>query len=385
MSLDQLDLLQIALRVVAAIVVFIIGRWLASRARTALRTTLSKTAVAPSMTRLLLLLVYYGILLITLISSLALIGFPITALLTASLIFVVILGIALQQSIANLAATIVFMLFQPFKLGELIKANNVLGTVKEIQFFSTVLVTGDNLEVTIPNAKIQGDTLWNYTRLGMLRIDFVFNVSYHTDIEQVKRVLLELLTSDPRVLTDPAPFIFVQTLGDDGMQIAARPWVKPGTPGLEHRIGGIEKEDVTGNISYAPANHELMTRVRARKVAAVAADIPPTAIRGDEAGDLLVVGWGSTYGSIAAAVDEVRARGKKVSQVHLRHLNPLPPNLSGVLRRFKHVLVPEMNMGQLLTILRATYLVDAVGLNKIQGQPFKVSEVAGKIMTMLEE
>ena len=165
----------------------------------------------------------------------------------------------------------------------------------------------------------------------------------------------------------------------------ARPWVKPGTPGLEHRIGGIEKEDVTGNISYAPANHELMTRVRARKVAAVAADIPPTAIRGDEAGDLLVVGWGSTYGSIAAAVDEVRARGKKVSQVHLRHLNPLPPDLSGVLRRFKHVLVPEMNMGQLLTILRATYLVDAVGLNKIQGQPFKVSEVAGKIMTMLEE
>jgi small conductance mechanosensitive channel len=227
MSLDQLDLLQIALRVVAAIVVFIVGRWLAQRARTALRIALSKTTLAPSMTRLLLLLTYYGILLITLIISLALIGFPITALLTASLIIVVILGIALQQSIANLAATIVFMLFQPFKLGELIKANNVMGTVKEIQFFSTVLVTGDNLEVTIPNSKIQGDTLWNYTRLGKLRIDFVFKVSYHTDIGQVKRVLLELLTSDPRVLADPAPFVFVQTLGDDGMQIAARPWVNP--------------------------------------------------------------------------------------------------------------------------------------------------------------
>ncbi len=164
----------------------------------------------------------------------------------------------------------------------------------------------------------------------------------------------------------------------------ARPWVKPGTPGLEHRIGGIEKEDVTGHISYAPANHELMTRARAQKVAAVAQEIPATAIRGEPAGDLLVVGWGSTYGSIAAAVDEVRARGKKVSHVHLRYLNPLPPDLGGILRRFKAVLVPEMNMGQLLMVLRATYLVDAVGLNKIQGQPFKVSEIAGKMLRLLE-
>ncbi len=164
----------------------------------------------------------------------------------------------------------------------------------------------------------------------------------------------------------------------------ARPWVRPGTPGLEHRIGGIEKEDVTGHISYAPANHELMTRARARKVAAVAQDIPPTPIRGDQAGDLLVVGWGSTYGSIAAAVDEVRAGGKKVSHVHLRYLNPLPPDLGDILRRFKTVLVPEMNMGQLLTILRATYLVDAVGLPKIQGQPFKVSEITRKILKLLE-
>jgi 2-oxoglutarate ferredoxin oxidoreductase subunit alpha len=164
----------------------------------------------------------------------------------------------------------------------------------------------------------------------------------------------------------------------------ARPWVKPGTPGLEHRIGGIEKEDVTGNISYAPANHEFMTRARARKVAAVAQDIPPTAIRGDQAADLLVVGWGSTYGAIAAAVDEARARGRQVSQVHLHYLNPLPPDLGEILRRFKQVLVPEMNMGQLLTILRATYLVDAVGLNKIQGQPFKVSEITDKILRLLE-
>jgi small conductance mechanosensitive channel len=227
MPLEDREVFLFVVRVVSAIVVFIVGRWLANRARTALRTALGKTTLAPSMTRLLLLLVYYGILLITVIVSLALIGFPITALLTASLIIVVILGIALQQSIANLAATIVFMLFQPFKLGELIKANNVLGTVKEIQFFSTVLVTGDNLEVTLPNAKIQGDTLLNYTRLGKLRIDFVFDVSYHSDLEKVKRVLLDLLASDSRVLTDPAPFVFVQTLGDSSIEIAARPWVKP--------------------------------------------------------------------------------------------------------------------------------------------------------------
>src|SRR5512143_537346 len=227
MPLEDRDVFLFVVRVVAAIVVFIVGRWLANRARAALRTALSKTALAPSMTRLLLLLAYYGILLITLIASLALIGFPITALLTASLIIVVILGIALQQSIANLAATIIFMLFQPFKVGELVKANNVLGTVKEIQFFSTVLVTGDNLEVTIPNAKIQGDTLINYTRLGKLRIDFVFGVSYHDDIEQVKRVLYDLLTSGPRVLADLATRIWVQTLGEHGVQNAARPWVKP--------------------------------------------------------------------------------------------------------------------------------------------------------------
>jgi 2-oxoglutarate ferredoxin oxidoreductase subunit alpha len=165
----------------------------------------------------------------------------------------------------------------------------------------------------------------------------------------------------------------------------ARPWVRPGTRGLEHRIGGIEKEDVTGHISYSPANHELMTRARARKVAAVANEIPPTVIRGEETGDVLVVGWGSTYGSIAAAVDELRARGRRVSHVHLRHLNPLPPDLGEILRAFTKVLVPEMNMGQLLMILRATYLVNAIGLNKIQGQPFKVSEITGRIERLLED
>ena len=226
MPLEEYQLIQFALKVGAAILVFLIGRWLAHRARKMLGVALAKTTVPPSMGRLLLLAVYYVIMLIVLIVALAIVGFPVTALLSASLIIVVILGIALQQSISNLAATIMFMLFQPFRLGELIDANGVLGTVKEIQFLSTVLVTGDNKEVTIPNAKIQGSNMSNYTRLGKLRVDFKFSVSYADDIQKVKAVLSEILTADPRVLADPAPNIFVQELDDSSVNIAARPWVK---------------------------------------------------------------------------------------------------------------------------------------------------------------
>jgi small conductance mechanosensitive channel len=226
MPLDEFAVLQIALRIGAALMVFLFGRWLARRARTTLNGLLGKTTLAPSMTRLMILAAYYGILLAALIVALALIGFPIEVLLSASLVIVVILGIALQQSIANLAATIVFMLFQPFRLGELIEANGVLGTVKEIQFFSTVLVTGDNKEITIPNGQIQSHNLLNYTRTGRLRVDFVFNVSYAANIGRVKDVLHEILAKDGRVLAEPAPLIFVQSLDDNGLSIAVRPWVK---------------------------------------------------------------------------------------------------------------------------------------------------------------
>jgi small conductance mechanosensitive channel len=227
MPLDEYQVIQFALKVGAAILVFLFGRWLAHRARAALRVTLAKTTLAPSMARLVILAAYYGILLVAVITALALIGFPIQVLLTASLIIVVVLGIALQQSISNLAATIIFMLFQPFRLGELIDANGVLGTVREIQFFSTVLVTGDNKEITIPNAKIQGNNLINYTRQGRLRVDFVFSVSYADDVRKVKEVLHEILAADARVLAEPAPVIFVQSLDDSNVSIAARPWVKP--------------------------------------------------------------------------------------------------------------------------------------------------------------
>ena len=163
----------------------------------------------------------------------------------------------------------------------------------------------------------------------------------------------------------------------------ARPWAIPGTPGLEHRIGGLEKKDGTGNINYEPLNHENMVRIRAAKVAAIAQDIPNLLPAGDTEGDLLILAWGSTHGAITAALNAQREKGRKIGHLHLRHLNPLPSNLGDVIKRFKKVLVPELNMGQLLWVLRAKFLVDAVGLNKIQGRPFKQAELEVKIEEML--
>jgi 2-oxoglutarate ferredoxin oxidoreductase subunit alpha len=163
----------------------------------------------------------------------------------------------------------------------------------------------------------------------------------------------------------------------------ARPWAIPGTPGLEHRIGGIEKQDVTGSVNYDPLNHEHMVRTRAAKVEAVADDIADIVPEGDPSGDLLIVGWGSTHGPITAALKSQRAKGARIGHVHLRYLNPLPRNLGEVLKRYRQVLVPEMNMGQLIMLLRAKFLVDAQGLNKIQGKPFKEAEIEGKIEEML--
>ena len=166
-------------------------------------------------------------------------------------------------------------------------------------------------------------------------------------------------------------------------QTLARPWAIPGTPGLEHRIGGIEKQEITGNVNYEPLNHEKMVRIRAAKVDAIRQDIPNATPTGDPEGDLLLVSWGSTFGSVTQAVKEQREKGRKIGHLHLRHLNPLPSNVGEVLKRYKKVLVPELNMGQLLWMLRAKFLVDAIGLNKIQGRPFKQSELEQKIEEML--
>ena len=162
----------------------------------------------------------------------------------------------------------------------------------------------------------------------------------------------------------------------------ARPWAVPGTAGLEHRVGGLEKEAITGNVSYDPANHQLMTDARAWKVANIANDIPEMEIHGEVDADLLVLGWGSTFGSIRAAARRARLEGVKVATTHLRYLNPLPRDLGKILASYDKVLIPEMNTGQLLKIIRAEFLLDATGLNKVAGEPFKVSEIADKIMEM---
>ncbi len=163
----------------------------------------------------------------------------------------------------------------------------------------------------------------------------------------------------------------------------ARPWAVPGTPGLEHRVGGLEKDAITGNVSYDPANHQLMTDTRAWKVANIATDIPPIEVTHDPDAELLVLGWGSTLGSIRAAANRLGRQGTSVATAHLRHLNPFPANLGEILARYDKVLIPELNTGQLRFLIRANYLVDAEGLNKVSGEPFKIAEVEDKIQEML--
>jgi len=164
----------------------------------------------------------------------------------------------------------------------------------------------------------------------------------------------------------------------------ARPWAIPGTPGLEHRIGGLEKADVTGAVSYDGPNHEAMVRARAAKVAGIALDIPPVEHDAQDGARVLVLGWGSTYGAITAAVRRVRERGMRVGHAHLVHLNPFPPDLGEVLARYAHVLIPEVNLGQLALLVRARYLVDAVSLTKVQAAPFRIGEIERAIVDLIE-
>ncbi|MEO0515627.1 MAG: hypothetical protein AAF086_10115, partial [Planctomycetota bacterium] len=164
----------------------------------------------------------------------------------------------------------------------------------------------------------------------------------------------------------------------------ARPWMLPGTPGGEHRLGGLEKQNGTGNVSYDPQNHQDMVRLRAAKVAKVAESLPDLEVNGDASGgDLLVLGWGGPYGSITTAVNRAREAGKSVSSAQLRYLNPMPQNLGDVLKKFRGVLIPELNDGQLRLLIRGKYLADARGLNKVQGKPFLVEEVEQAIELML--
>jgi 2-oxoglutarate ferredoxin oxidoreductase subunit alpha len=182
-------------------------------------------------------------------------------------------------------------------------------------------------------------------------------------------------------VTDPATF---RPYARDTHTLA-RQWAIPGTPGLEHRIGGLEKADVIGNVSYDPDNHHRMQMLRQAKVAGIADDIPLLEAHGPERGDLLVLGWGSTYGAIRSAVERLQADGKSVAHAHLRHLNPFPKNTETVLRSYRRVLIPEVNLGQLLMLVRAKFLIDAVGYDRVRGKPFRIAEIEEAALRLLEE
>ncbi len=193
-------------------------------------------------------------------------------------------------------------------------------------------------------------------------------------------VLDDLPDIEPRIVTektdDYAPYRrYSDTL--------ARMWALPGTPGLEHRIGGLEKEDITGLVSQDPENHQKMVEIRQRKIENIAIDIPDAVVEGEQEGELLIVGWGGTYGAIKDAFDKLRKEGKKLSYMHLTHLNPLPGNVENVLKKFDKILIPELNLGQLRAIFRSTYMIDAIGLNKVKGLPMKAIDVEEKVNEIL--
>jgi 2-oxoglutarate ferredoxin oxidoreductase subunit alpha len=191
----------------------------------------------------------------------------------------------------------------------------------------------------------------------------------------------DLPTLDPKFATEPNDDgRFLPYLRDENL---ARPWAVPGTPGLAHRIGGLEKEDVTGNISYEPENHAEMTRIRARRVAKIAEQIPELEVDADEGAEVLVLGWGSSYGPIAGAARRLRREGHVLAVAHLHHLNPLPRNIEEVLRSYRKVIVPEMNTGQLVKIIRAEFLVDAEGISKVDGLPFFTEQLERELLERL--
>jgi 2-oxoglutarate ferredoxin oxidoreductase subunit alpha len=203
------------------------------------------------------------------------------------------------------------------------------------------------------------------------------------DVSTLPDISVSFTTEPNHVDDDGTPSLWPYLRDPDTL---ARPWVIPGTPGLEHRIGGIEKEDGRGNISYVPENHERMVHLRAEKVAGIAGDIPPAEVVGAAAdAEVLLVGWGSTWGAINGAVERVQARGRKVAHVHLTHLNPFPANLGEILHRYPKVVVPEMNLGQLSRLLRAEFLVDARAVTKVQGLPFTAGELETEILGALDD
>ena len=229
-----------------------------------------------------------------------------------------------------------------------------------------------------------------------------FNISYQACKIAVEHMIPVMVLSDGYVANGSEPWMVpeISDLSDIKVKKApnpeefmpydhekgtlARPWAIPGTPGLEHRVGGLEKENVTGNVNYDPENHHYMNVLRQKKVDTIANYIPKAKVFGETSGDLLVIGWGGTHGAIRSSVEKAQKAGHSVSHVHLRHINPFPKNLGGILENYNKVLIPELNLGQLSMMIRAKYLVDAKGLNKVAGKPFTTAEVYNKILELLK-
>jgi small conductance mechanosensitive channel len=222
----ELPLLTILLRLVTAALIFLIGRRLAHFCRDWVQAALVKTDLTPSLITLFTRMTHYGILILTVILVLTVLGVPLTTTVAVIGILIVVVGIALQESLANFAATVIFLLFQPYKVGEIVETAGVMGIVKEIQLFHTVIQTFDNKMVTAPNSKVQDSNIVNYSRVGVLRADVVVLVSYGADLQQVKRLLLDMLTADGRVLPDPPATVAVLDFEDDGIKMGVRPFVK---------------------------------------------------------------------------------------------------------------------------------------------------------------
>ncbi len=227
-----------------------------------------------------------------------------------------------------------------------------------------------------------GDCFWTVVEAARIATTYVTPVIVLSDSflangsEPWRIPTIEDLPSFPVThASDPASFVPYER----DARTLARPWARPGTPGLEHRIGGLEKAAVTGHVSYDPTNHEAMTHLRYERIQRIAADIPKTRIHGDADGDMLIVGWGSTEGAITDAVNRLRRDGHRVGSVHLRYLNPLPSDLGDILRAAKRVVVPEINMGQLVKVLRDKYLVDAESLSRVRGKPLRVSYLVDEV------
>ena len=218
----------IGIRLGAATLVYLIGRWLARVARRWVNRALERTAMTPALVDLLSRLVQYAVLLVTITAILAVLGVPVAAILSVSAIVFVLVGIALRESLADLAATVIFLLFQPFRLGEIVEANGVVGTVQEISLFNTMLMTFDRKLVTLPNSKIQQTNIVNYTRAGVLGADVVLTIHHDADLLRAKEIIREVVTADPRVLPEPATTVGVRTLGENGVELLARPFVSSG-------------------------------------------------------------------------------------------------------------------------------------------------------------